>query len=65
MSAGRWARAVAKQGPDLLRLPGREGDCRAGREVILQELKRLRVGVRRAVLARREPGVAADQDERP
>ncbi len=35
------------------------------RKVLLQKLQRLRVGVGRSVLAGRQAGVAADQDQRP
>ena len=52
-----------EQGPDLLRVPGGEGDERARRKVALQELELLRVRVGRAVLAGLQPGVSAHEDE--
>ena len=54
-----------QQRPDLLGLPRGEGDRRAAREVLLQELERLRIGVRGPVLAGLEPGVRADEEHRP
>ena len=50
---------------DLVRIPWREGDHHAGREVLLEQLKRLRVGVCRPVLARLQPRVPANDDKGP
>ena len=51
-----------RQRPDLLRLPRGQRDRRPPGEVLLEQLQRLRVGVRRAVLAGLEAGVRAHQD---
>ena len=63
---GRAARQCgAQQRPDLLGLPGCEGDDRPSGEVLLQELEGLGIGVRRPVLAGLQPRVRADEHHRP
>ena len=62
---GRLRQRRRHEEPDLLGLPGRERDHGAGREVVLQQLEGLRVGMGRAVLARHQPRVGADEEERP
>ena len=47
----------------LLRIPRRKRDHDALREVLLEELQRLRIGMCRAVLSRLEPGMGADEKE--
>ena len=64
MTAGRRRSAAASSVQISAGSHGRERDHRSAREVLLQELQRLRVGVGRPVLAGLEPGVGADEDER-
>ena len=50
--------------PNFLRIPRSQGDHCAGRKIILQQLQRLRIGVRGTVFAGLQSRVRADEKER-